>query len=208
MTLRSLAKANNEAVIALTAKCSFKIAYWQKASVASVKKQPAINCLLHPVTLKKVESQISVWLFLQPKPHFQSSSKRDATPSTSSAAKPAPESGDRPLSYAEFVVQSKKNPSAASPREGFSKLPGPEDVVTNPEHSKSALVSSATAKNCAKRTDGESEVVQKSETSLEAGTEQKEETCQKSDPSLGLGPKPVGSGSSIIVSPRQVPNKV
>lgn len=108
------------------------------------------------------------------------------------------------MSYAEFVVQSKKNPSAAPPREGSSELLGTEDVVTNLEHSKYALVSSATAKNCAKRTEGESEVVQKSEISLEAGTEQKEESCQKSDP----GPKPVGSGSSIIVSPRQVPNKV
>lgn len=139
-------------------------------------------------------------MFLQPKPHFQSSSKRDATPSTSSAAKPAPESGDQALSYAEFVVQRKENLS--------SKLPGTEDVVTNPEYSKSASVSSATAKNCAERTEGESEVVQKSETSLEAGTERKEESCQKSDLSLGLGPKPVGSGSSIIVSPRQVHNKV
>lgn len=147
-------------------------------------------------------------MFLQPKPHFQPSSKRDATPSTSAAAKPAPESGDQPLSYAEFVVQSKKNLSAVSPREGFSKLSRTEDVVITPEHSKSALVSSATAKNCAQRTEGESGVVQKSETSLETGTEQKEESCQKLDPSLGLGPKPVGSGSSIIVSPRQVPNKV
>lgn len=112
------------------------------------------------------------------------------------------------MSYAEFVVQSKKNLSAAPPREGSSKLPGTEDVVANPEYSKSALVLSAKTKNCAKRTEGESEVVQKSETSLEAGTEQKEDSCQKSDPSLGLGPKPVGSGSSIIVSPRQVPNKV
>lgn len=43
-----------------------------------------------------------------------------------------------------------------------------------------------------------------SEETQVAGTEQNEGSCQKSDPSLNLGPKPVGSGSSIIVSPRQV----
>lgn len=75
------------------------------------------------------------------------------------------------------------------------------------KQSQSAPVSSApgqcgAGQDCAEGTAGGSEGVKKSEETQVA--DQKEGSCQRSDPSPSLGPKPVGSGSSIIVSPRQV----
>lgn len=64
------------------------------------------------------------------------------------------------------------------------------------------------AEQCAQGTEGESEVIQKSDTPPEALTDPKEGSCAKSDTGVSLGPRPVGSGSSIIVSPRQVPSNV
>ncbi|XP_041807101.1 DNA excision repair protein ERCC-1 isoform X2 [Chelmon rostratus] len=91
-----------------------------------------------------------------------------------------------------------------------AKLPRTESAgVTNLKQSESAAVSSApggceAAQNCAKGTEGG----KKSEQTQVAGTDQREGNCQSSDPTLSLGPKPVGSGSSIIVSPRQRGNPI
>uniref|UniRef100_A0A8C4EXG4 DNA excision repair protein ERCC-1 n=1 Tax=Dicentrarchus labrax TaxID=13489 RepID=A0A8C4EXG4_DICLA len=52
------------------------------------------------------------------------------------------------------------------------------------------------------------EGVKNSEETPVTGTDQKEGNWQRSDPSLSLGPKPAGSGSSIIVSPRQRGNPI
>lgn len=142
----------------------------------------------------------------QPQPHFQSLFKSGQNPSSSSSANPA--SG--PLSYADFVVQSKSNGTAAPRRELPSKLLRTENAGA-PSLKKSESVSVSfipggceTAQDSARRTEGGSERVQMSEATQEAGTDQKDGSCQRSDPSLSLAPKPVGSGGSIIVSPRQV----
>lgn len=131
--------------------------------------------------------------FFQPKPHFQS---RGQTSSTSSSTKPATEPRDQPLSYAEFIVQSKSNAAAPPQREAPPKRIRSEDaVVTDLKQREPA----STVQGCVERAEvGHSEVAQ------EAGKDQKEGSCQRSDPNASLGAKPVGSGSSIIVSPRQV----
>ncbi len=156
-------------------------------------------------------------IVLQPKPQFQPSCKGGQNPSSSSSssAKPAPEPGRQPRSYADYIVQSKSNVAAAPPpqREGPSKLLRTEAAgstgATSVKQSESDSVSSAPGgcekvQDCAKGTEGGSEGVKRSEETLVAGTDQKEGDCQRADPSLNQGPKPVGSGSSIIVSPRQV----
>lgn len=146
-------------------------------------------------------------IVFQPKPQFQSSSKGGhlTSASASSIGQPASEPDDRPFSYAEYVVQSKANVAAPPQREGPSRLLGTE--VTNRRQSESASVSSApvgcdTVRDCAEGTEGGSEGVGKSDETQVAGTDQNKGNCQRPDPSLA--PKPVGSGSSIIVSPRQV----
>lgn len=145
-------------------------------------------------------------MFPQPKPHFQPSSKREPTSTTSSVA---PESGDQPMSYADFIVQSKKNPSAPN----SSKPARIVDAVISQEHNRSSSVSAETgrletAEKCARGVEGESKVVQNSEPQPDVRTDPNEGSCQKSDSVISLGPRPVGSGSSIIVSPRQVPSGV
>ncbi|XP_076602336.1 DNA excision repair protein ERCC-1 [Chaetodon auriga] len=145
-----------------------------------------------------------------PKPQFQTSFKGGQNTSASSSAKTASEPVDQPLSYAEYIVQSKNNVAGPPQRGCPSKLPRTDGAgVTNLKQSESASVSSApggceAADDCAKGTEGE----KKSEETQVAGTDQKEVNCQRSDPSLSLGPKPVGSGSSIIVSPRQRGNPI
>lgn len=145
-----------------------------------------------------------------PKPHFQPSSKRGPTPTTSSVAAG---SGDHPLSYADFIVQSKRNPPAALLRESSSKQARTVDDVSTQENSKSSSVSTVTggleaAEKCTQGAEGESEVIQKSDTPPEARTDPKVGSCPKSDTGVSLGPRPVGSGSSIIVSPRQRGNPI
>lgn len=139
-------------------------------------------------------------------PHFQPSSKRGPTPTTSSVKTG---SGEQPLSYADFIVQSKKNPPAVPLKESSSKPSRAVDAVVTQEHSRSSSVSTVaggleTAEECARGNHGESEVIQKSEIPLEARTDPQDGSCPKSDTGVSLGPRPVGSGSSIIVSPRQV----
>ncbi|GAA6230176.1 DNA excision repair protein ERCC-1 [Lates japonicus] len=151
-----------------------------------------------------------------PKPQFLSSSKggQITSASSTSSAKPVPESVDQPLSYAEYIVQSKSNVAAAPQREAPPKLPTTEGAgVKSLKQTEPGSVSSATGRcetvqDCAKGTEGGSEGVRRSEETQVAGTDQKEGNCQRSDASLSLGPKPVGSGSSIIVSPRQRGNPI
>lgn len=92
-------------------------------------------------------------------------------------------------------------------REGPSKLLRTEGAgVANlkADSLSSAPGGCETVQDCAKGTGDGHEGVKKSEETQVAGTEQKEGNGQTSDPNLNLGPKAVGSGSSIIVSPRQV----
>ncbi|XP_040003660.1 DNA excision repair protein ERCC-1 [Xiphias gladius] len=153
-----------------------------------------------------------------PKPQFLSSSRGGQITSISSAssAKPAPEPVDQPLSYAEYVVKSKSNVAAAPQRVAPLKLPRTEEAgvtslkQTEPGSLSSAIGGGETVQDCAKGTEGGSEGIQESEERQVADTDQKlgNGNCQRSDASLTLGPKPVGSGSSIIVSPRQRGNPI
>lgn len=142
--------------------------------------------------------------YLQPKPHFQPSSKRVPTPATSSVTSG---SGEQPPSYADFIVQIKKNPPAAPLRSPSSSKPSTAaDGAVIQEHSSFSSVSTVTggleaAGKWAGGKDGDSKLIQKSEIQPEP---REEGSCTKSDPGISLGPRPVGSGSSIIVSPRQV----
>lgn len=135
----------------------------------------------------------------QPKPQFLPSSKGGQT---ASSAKPAPGTVDQPLSYAEYIVHSKSNVADHLQK---SEGAGANSLKQNESGSFSFPTgASETAQDCVKGTEGGPEGVKKSEGTQVTGTEQKDSHCQRSDPSLNLGPKPVGSGSSIIVSPRQV----
>ncbi|XP_068428856.1 DNA excision repair protein ERCC-1 [Clinocottus analis] len=152
-----------------------------------------------------------------PKPQFQSSSKggQSTSGSTSSSAKPASEPVGEHLSYAEYIVRSKSNVAAPTQKEGSSsKLLNTEGAgVTNRKQSESDSGSSApgvceTLQGHAEGGEGGSGGVKNSEDLQVAGTHQKEGNGQRSDPSLNQGSKPVGSGSSIIVSPRQRGNPI
>lgn len=143
-----------------------------------------------------------------PKPQFVPSSKSGQNNSSSpgSLAVSAPGFVDQPLSYAEYIVQSNKNVAAPPQRECPSKLPRAEDAgVTSQKHSESASITSSTrtsetVPNCAEGITSEKRQA--------IDSDHKEGNCQRSGPSLSLGPKPVGSGSSIIVSPRQRGNPI
>ncbi|KAM3607246.1 uncharacterized protein V6R79_004090 [Siganus canaliculatus] len=133
-----------------------------------------------------------------PKPQFQSLSKGVQNTSTSHPPKPV-----EPLSYAQFIVQSKSN-VAAAPQRDPSKLRSEGAGVINQKQSVSASVLN-TPGGCEAVQDYEDGSKKTEETQV-SGTEQKEGSCQNSD--LNFGPKPVGSGSSIIVSPRQRGNPI
>ncbi|KAF3694952.1 DNA excision repair protein ERCC-1 [Channa argus] len=134
--------------------------------------------------------------------------------STASSAKPAPECLDQPLSYAEYIVQSKRNVADAPQTSILPKLPRTKGAgVTSLKQIQSGSVlfpteRSETVHHTIKQTEGGSEDVRKSEETRVRVTEQNEDNCQCSDPSTSLGPKPVGSGSSIVVSPRQRGNPI
>lgn len=173
-----------------------------------------ITCLLanknlnrrQTVTSSECRVSVELFIYLQPKPHFQPSSKRGPTPTTSSVTAGSVE---QPPSYADFIVQRKKDPPAAPLKESSSKPPWSADAATTEEHSRSSSVSTVTggleaSEKCAQGNDGDSDVIQKSEIQPERRTHPQEGSCPKSDTGISLGPRPVGSGSSIIVSPRQV----
>ncbi|XP_037344139.2 DNA excision repair protein ERCC-1 [Pungitius pungitius] len=152
-----------------------------------------------------------------PKPQFQPSFKRGENTSgaTSSSAEAASEPVDRPLSYADYIVQSKNTVAAPAQTQGCSKLLKSVCAgVTNRKQNESDSVSSAsggceTLQVLAEGGEGESEGDKKSEDPQVAATHQKEGNGDpRPDPSPGLGPKTVGSGSSIIVSPRQRGNPI
>ncbi|XP_072253292.1 DNA excision repair protein ERCC-1 [Leuresthes tenuis] len=142
-----------------------------------------------------------------PKPQFQPVSKGQQTPTTSasiaSTVNPAPKSADQPLSYAEYIVQSKSNVAAVPQRDSPSKLLRTEGAGVSslrqeePESMSSTTGRCETAQDSVKGTEARLQEIKRSE-----------DSCQKSDPSLSLGPKPVGSGSSIIASPRQRGNPI
>uniref|UniRef100_A0A673BA08 DNA excision repair protein ERCC-1 n=2 Tax=Sphaeramia orbicularis TaxID=375764 RepID=A0A673BA08_9TELE len=146
-----------------------------------------------------------------PKPQFPScKGGQHITAPTTSSSNPAPVPMDQPLSYAEYNIQSKTNVAAPVHRDCSSNQPRTEaDGVSHVKHSDRHSESSRTgggdpAENSAKRT--ESGCVElKNET---AGPDKSEEESQRSDLGHGMGPKPVGSGSSIIVSPRQRGNPI
>ncbi|XP_019945376.1 DNA excision repair protein ERCC-1 isoform X2 [Paralichthys olivaceus] len=146
-----------------------------------------------------------------PKPQFVSSSKEAVTSASSGSA---PESVDQPMSYAEYIVQSKSN--VAPQRENILRSPGTDGAgVTSVKQTRSGSVSSATGacetgqdQDWSKGTGGGSEVVQRTEETQTVCTDQKEGNCPRSDASLSLAPKPVGTGSSIIVSSRQRGNPI
>ncbi|KAF7216022.1 DNA excision repair protein ERCC-1 [Nothobranchius furzeri] len=139
-----------------------------------------------------------------PKPQFQPKGQQSTTTSSASATKPATDTVAQPLSYAEFIVQSKSNSAAVPQRDASSKLIRTEaaGVSTLTQGEPEALSFSTggceTGQDCVKPKEA-----QKSER-----TQVFEGSCQKSDPILNQGPKPVGSGSSIIVNPRQRGNPI
>lgn len=146
---------------------------------------------------------------LQPKPQFQPSSSKgqqNETTSTASTAEPATKQADQPLSYAEYIVKSKSNVAAVPQRDRSSKVlrtegaPGLSSLdPAEPQSMPSNTRRCEPDQDFVQETEAQTERVKKSEETLMTDGK-----CQKSDPCLNQGPKPVGSGSSIIVSPRQV----
>uniref|UniRef100_A0A1A7YE78 DNA excision repair protein ERCC-1 n=1 Tax=Iconisemion striatum TaxID=60296 RepID=A0A1A7YE78_9TELE len=144
-----------------------------------------------------------------PKPQFQPKGQQSTTTSSTSATKPATETVDQPLSYAEFIVQSKSNPTAVPQRDASSKLHRTESAGVSslkqgePEALSFSTRGCETGHDCVKSNRAKPEEGKRSEK-----TQVVEGSCQKSNPSLNQGPKPVGSGSSIIVNPRQRGNPI
>lgn len=131
---------------------------------------------------------------LQLKPHFQAASsckgQQDPSASEGSSVNHPPKLVQQPLSYAEYIVQSKG--SVVTVPKNF-----PSRVLKHGEPYSTS--STTTDQDSVKETDVPPRDLERNE-ELSVG----DESCPKSDPSLIPGPKPVGSGSSIIVSPRQV----
>ncbi|XP_034041680.1 DNA excision repair protein ERCC-1 [Thalassophryne amazonica] len=130
------------------------------------------------------------------KPQFQPSSKGQnisaASPSASGPPPPAAAVSVDHLSYAQYIVQGKNHVSAAP-----SCKPSRTEVrsVTDPAEC-------GTVQDCQRETDAGVPETQVSNPDI------KPEEYQRSEPSLSLGPKSVGSGNSIIVSPRQRGNPI
>ncbi|XP_061648792.1 DNA excision repair protein ERCC-1 isoform X1 [Phyllopteryx taeniolatus] len=131
-----------------------------------------------------------------PKKHFQPSktvgqSKTDASPS------PAKEG--QPLSYAQYIIKAKAQGSAPPQRDGSSQMLRPEageaPTIASLRQSEPDAVPTAEGKSGGNQ-------VTKSEETRGSGAGQREVNCPS------LGPKPTGSGSSIIVSPRQRGNPI
>lgn len=135
-------------------------------------------------------------------PQFESLFKKGQTSETSSI-KPSSEH----LSYAQFIVQSKSNAAAALPREGPSNLPTTEDAAETNLNQKEAASASCAPGGHQRVQEMEKDGFTKlSEAPPENSTKHNDGTC--SDPNHPQGPKPVGCGSSIVVSPRQRGNPI
>ncbi|KAM9804935.1 DNA excision repair protein ERCC-1 [Neosynchiropus ocellatus] len=142
---------------------------------------------------------------IPPKQQFQPSSKAGQANPTSAAS--GGTSAPQPLSYAEYIIQNKNKVQAPAPQRDVCPQPKTHDlketvgleqrvaeaVQTGDDDLTSEKVI-ASGMDVAKKT-GEAKV---------AGADVKD--GQKSDPCLA--PKPVGFGSSIIVSPRQRGNPI
>uniref|UniRef100_A0A8C6S517 DNA excision repair protein ERCC-1 n=1 Tax=Neogobius melanostomus TaxID=47308 RepID=A0A8C6S517_9GOBI len=119
------------------------------------------------------------------KPQFKSSSNGEEASDVSSAA-------GQPMSYAQYIVQSKSKATVPLEKDrSSSKLPGPEHCPEALNSASSTAQGGQILQDCAKTTDEEA-----------APSDRKDEGVQIS------GPKPVGSGSSILVSPRQRGNPI
>lgn len=147
---------------------------------------------------------------------FQSSSKGgpNISETSVSSGKPAPDSAGWPLSYADYVVQNKGHVSAPPQSESSSKLLKTEGAGSSrlkqnePDTASSVHSGCRPIQECATSSDGVPLGGNKKEETKVVCSEQKEGQGQSSEPSISLGSKPVGSGSSIIVSPRQRGNPI
>lgn len=133
-------------------------------------------------------------------PQFESLFKKGQTSGTSST-KPSEH-----LSYAQFIVQSRSN-ADAPPREGPSGLPAAEAAEgTNLNQKEAASVSCSPGGHQRVQKTQKGVFNKLDEAAPDNSTKNNQGTC--SDPNHLPGPKPVGSGSSIVVSPRQVGIKI
>ncbi|KAL0985523.1 hypothetical protein UPYG_G00158000 [Umbra pygmaea] len=152
------------------------------------------------------------------KPLFQPSSKavHSVSSSSTTAVTSAQQSVGQPLSYAEFIVQSK---GVAPPprREGLSgRAASSADTATGPGASSSKQRPSSEAQSssdgvpapsCIELRDQvkEAEVLRCTGTPVAAGVE---EGQRSEGTNILVHPKQLGSGNSIIVSPRQRGNPI
>ncbi|XP_055005007.1 DNA excision repair protein ERCC-1 isoform X2 [Boleophthalmus pectinirostris] len=123
-----------------------------------------------------------------PKSHFRSSSNPDDdVSSSSSSVVPTVQ----PLSYAEYVVQQKNISNISTDGPSSSKLPRLGD--SSEAHSSRSSPQKG---------------VETPEARAESADQPEDDGAHESGSVQSLGPKPVGSGSSIIVSPRQRGNPI
>lgn len=166
---------------------------------------------------------------LQAKPLFQPSSKTDQSVSStssstpaSSSVQPAPQSTGQPLSYAQFIVQSKGHdappqrlPSAPQTERPFRVAAGTgagSGTGTGAENGSGTGTGTGSwsgsqvgGLNQATRPSGvEVEVEEHHEGRRTVNVSEQKQEAQRSEGGISLGPKAVGSGSSIVVNPRQV----
>ncbi|XP_029968385.1 DNA excision repair protein ERCC-1 [Salarias fasciatus] len=147
-----------------------------------------------------------------PKPHFQPSVKGQTT----SSAEPAPE---QPLSYAEYIVQSKCRAAGAPQTDGSSRPlragGGAGGAGGSALGQSQAEAPAPVSAGCGQGQDSAAESEAQpdhcdsgAEPPLPGADPKEGGSCQKPDPSLSLASKPLGSGSSIVVSPRQRGNPI
>ncbi|KAM9802774.1 DNA excision repair protein ERCC-1 [Syngnathus typhle] len=132
-----------------------------------------------------------------PKPHFQPSVTVGQSKSNASAS---PGKETQPLSYAQYIIKAKAQGSAVPRCDGSSEMP-------------TSKIDGATTTTCPRQSEpdplppkvgpsGGDEVTKNEETLGSGPSGQREINCPS------LGPKPAGSGSSIIVSSRQRGNPI
>lgn len=145
-----------------------------------------------------------------PKPHFQPSVKGQITSSSESApeveAGAGAGAGAGAFSYAEYIVQSKSSAAGAPQTDGSSR-----PLRTRGAGDSAPDTASSVSVECGQDPDsasGSGDRPGPSNPCTETPAPTEWGSCRKPDPSLSLGPKPVGSGSSIVVSPRQRGNPI
>uniref|UniRef100_A0A3B5KW87 DNA excision repair protein ERCC-1 n=1 Tax=Xiphophorus couchianus TaxID=32473 RepID=A0A3B5KW87_9TELE len=146
------------------------------------------------------------------KPQFQPLSKgqQNTTAPATSATESVTKSFVQPISYADYIVQSKTTTAAAPQGDAPSKLVRAEGAgissLQQGESVSSLTGGSETVQDCVKGAEVQPEEVKRNYEKHKTAAE--DNSSLKSDPSVIQGPKPVGSGSSIIVSPRQRSNPI